>query len=258
MLDSHFDVLLADNWLAQSMHYRLRYQVYCLETGFEDADRFPDGEEKDEFDAYSTHFLVRAKSSGEWVAAIRLVEPMEDRFPMESICHIDPLVKRDLMQQPVIEVSRLSIVENFRRRRHDQNFLYGNRSSPFLEEVYFGARERRRQPEVLLTIIWAAVNYCREHAVRYGFFLITPALAKLLTRFNIHLKAIGLSCRHRGLRCPYALNVEETYLGLTTCSKEITKLFEPIAYRPFSECVSSMAYLGFEAGEEPLKKTAAR
>jgi hypothetical protein len=32
--------------------FRLRYQVYCLEKGFEDAARFPDGCERDRYDGH--------------------------------------------------------------------------------------------------------------------------------------------------------------------------------------------------------------
>jgi N-acyl amino acid synthase of PEP-CTERM/exosortase system len=43
--------------------YRLRYRVYCLETGFELPERCSDELEKDEFDDSSEHFLIRHKRS---------------------------------------------------------------------------------------------------------------------------------------------------------------------------------------------------
>jgi N-acyl amino acid synthase of PEP-CTERM/exosortase system len=253
MLGSNFEVLLADNPLAQSMHYRLRYQVYCLETGFENANRFPDGEEKDEFDEDSTHFLVKAKHTDEWIAAIRLVYPRHGLLPMESFCHIDTRVKQSVAGQRIMEVSRLSIVEGYRRRRQDKPFLYGNRSNEFLEELYLGSKERRKQPEILMSMLCAISTYGREHDVQQLFFLITPALARLLTCFNIQPKLAGPACKHRGLRYPYSMEVEKASLGLAEYSSAAREVMCPnsAAYRAFSEACTT--YEDFDYPDLPRR-----
>jgi len=51
VFDRHFEAFLADTEPARQTHYRLRYQVYCRDTGWEDAARFPDQMERDEHDA---------------------------------------------------------------------------------------------------------------------------------------------------------------------------------------------------------------
>lgn len=235
MLGSNFEVFLADNRLARSIHYRLRYQVYCLETGFENADRFPDGQEHDEFDKFSIHFLVRSKHTGEWVAAIRLIHPQNGLLSMESFCQIDPAQKDRLIRHRVMEASRLSVIESVRRRKQGDNFCFGYRHDPNSEEVYFGSRERCKQPEVLITIIKAALTYSRETGIQYVYFLITPALARLLTRLRIKLNIIGQSCQHRGLRYPYSLNVEDAYRTLDWCSPLSLFSRHSVCYRNFSD-----------------------
>src|SRR3569832_697528 len=80
MNKEHFEVVLADDECSRRIHYQLRYQVFCLDTGYEDPDAFPDGEEKDEWDQNAVHFLVRERETQQWVAAMRLVIP-QDKAP---------------------------------------------------------------------------------------------------------------------------------------------------------------------------------
>ena len=53
-----FQILPADTPQRLEECFRLRYQVYCLETGFEDKDAFPDGMERDHFDTHSVSSLL--------------------------------------------------------------------------------------------------------------------------------------------------------------------------------------------------------
>ena len=38
--------------------YRVRYQVYCIECGFENPQNYPNGMEWDKYDPYSIHFIA--------------------------------------------------------------------------------------------------------------------------------------------------------------------------------------------------------
>ena len=48
MFDERYEVFLADNETARQIHHKVRYQVYCLEEGFEDQNDFDDNQERDE------------------------------------------------------------------------------------------------------------------------------------------------------------------------------------------------------------------
>lgn len=237
MFDSHFEVVLADSDLARSIHYHIRYKVYCLETGFENADQFPDGEEKDEFDDRSVHFMVRTKRTGEWIAAMRLVLPESGPLPVERHTRIYPVFQQRTSLGRIAEVSRLSMVENYRRRRQDKRFPceYENDGGK-QEETPSGSRERRKEPEILIGLLRALFVYCLEHDIDYLLFLTTPALSRLLTRLNLQLEAVGPPIQHRGLRCPYLLDAEEAYFSLPHTSPDIATMFQrPMAYHPFSQ-----------------------
>ena len=70
--------------------HQLRYEVYCMEHGYEDPARFTDGLEKDEFDRHSVHSLVRHRSSGMAAGVVRLILPnplnTESLLPIEQSC----------------------------------------------------------------------------------------------------------------------------------------------------------------------------
>ncbi|MFZ2168884.1 MAG: PEP-CTERM/exosortase system-associated acyltransferase, partial [Methylococcaceae bacterium] len=75
--------------------YKLRYQVYCIETGFESSEQHPDNLEFDEYDQQSVHYLIRHRKSGDYAATTRLILPDTNNpgrlFPLELHCEIDNL-----------------------------------------------------------------------------------------------------------------------------------------------------------------------
>lgn len=86
--------------------FRLRYQVYCLERGFERAEDYPEGFESDEYDPYSLHFI--AYSEYKPVGTVRLILPGPLDFPIERHCGVDvrSICKDDTR---VAEISRLAV-----------------------------------------------------------------------------------------------------------------------------------------------------
>ena len=56
--NEYFDIERADDPERLDRVYRLRYQVYCLEHPFENADEHSDGRERDEDDDRSVHTLL--------------------------------------------------------------------------------------------------------------------------------------------------------------------------------------------------------
>lgn len=101
--------------------YKLRYQVYCLETGFESAEDRQSmldaaGQsiyyEEDEFDHRSVHYLIRHKASQEYVATTRLILPNSQDigapFPIEIHCKLQGKIDGETSRYAVVsrEVKR--------------------------------------------------------------------------------------------------------------------------------------------------------
>lgn len=103
--------------------YALRFDVYCRECGFIRAEDYPDGRERDEYDAQSIHFAA-FNGDGDAVGTMRLIMPGEHPLPILEHCtQLD--VPRERLEVPeAVEISRLVISKRL-RRRHDDHMYYG-------------------------------------------------------------------------------------------------------------------------------------
>jgi N-acyl amino acid synthase of PEP-CTERM/exosortase system len=63
--------------------YKLRYQVYCIETGFEKPELYPDGIEFDEYDSQSFHYLKLMRQPRGLFFQTRIT--MKDYFQLKNI-----------------------------------------------------------------------------------------------------------------------------------------------------------------------------
>src|ERR1700684_376337 len=88
-------VLVVDTPELLSEVFRLRYQVYCVEKGYEPGY---DGMESDEFDSDARHVLLIHRASGEPVGTVRIVPSSPASggrgMPMTAVCA--PSVMRNL------------------------------------------------------------------------------------------------------------------------------------------------------------------
>lgn len=208
MADKRFETLLCDTSEARSIHYGLRYQVYCKETGFEDPSAFFDGKEKDTHDANSAHFVVKDPNNGAYIAAMRLVYAHRGRLPLEPHCNLQPVPGRLLERTRMVEMSRLCVLESHRRHNRDRDLGLRVIDGPSGEVRK--TRPNPRYPEILLNFIRATCAWSREHDVLFCYFLINRALARTLKRLNIELIQVGDSIEHRGMRTPYVVDLRMT------------------------------------------------
>ncbi len=208
---AQYELLVADEPRSRRIHHRLRYRVFCLETGYEDPGAFPDGEERDPWDAQATPFLVRSRPCGHWVAAVRLVLPRPGRgLPIAGLARLDREPDAD-----TAEVSRLSLVGQARRRIHRPVVsCQGYRAA---EGGGLPPRGLRRHPTrpVLQAMLRGLVAYSLDRGVTSWYLLVTRSLARLLElALPMRLEAVGPPCWHRGERLPYRVDVAETAMAL--------------------------------------------
>ena len=238
MFDKHFEAVLADCAESKRIHYKIRYQVYCIESGYEDRHAFPDGEEKDEWDNQSVHFLVRSKESGEWIAAMRLILPgSESGQPVFQLCDIDATITGKTCDSTAGEISRLCIINPFRRKLSPcspgkNQVLLRQHEPSNLPHM----RERCKEPLILLGLFRAAAEYSRNHNIPYWYFLTTLALARMLRRMNIHLIKAGSSWSHNGERHPFLIDLRDAVERARNGSRVIDQmLYNQSAYLRYSE-----------------------
>ena len=240
MFDSRFETFLADTDLSKRIHYQIRYRIFCIDTGFEDPTAFRIDEERDRWDDHAIHFLVREKATRQWVATMRLVLSDGAAFPVETLCELSS--PEGVRQNRGVsgEVSRLCMVKQYRGRQGSsfpQNQLFsGSSEDPQLACISDGLN-RRAEPEIMLGLFRAAFAYSQEYSVDRWYFLVTPALARMVNRLGISLEQIGSEVRHRGIRIPYvtdpAIGRRETMLKSEAIADMLTR--DVPHYRFFSE-----------------------
>ncbi len=225
MFDSTYEVILADTEAARAIHRKIRYHIYCLERRFEDPAAFPRGEEQDAWDVHAAPFIVRERTSGKWVAAMRLVLPEAAQFPVETLHCLTPELTNRLRRRQLAEISRICIIRSpvpYEINRHlDRNF---------------GSVSRNGEPEVLLGMLRTIFVYGVECGLEHNYLLVTDAFARLLRRIGVVLHPVGTPTDYRGLRTPYRVELRECAASVSAKSDVIRHMVarKALAYRPFS------------------------
>jgi N-acyl amino acid synthase of PEP-CTERM/exosortase system len=198
----------------QRIAYRIRHAVYCEELGYEPARA--DGLETDDYDKRSVHCLLQSVRNDEFVGCVRLIlaDPNDAQAPMpfEALCK-DAIDRRVLDPQSldrarVAEVSRLAVIAKYRRRRGEQKVPLS------IDESHFGTRDRPRFPYIAAGLYLGMIAQARHHGVNTLFMLTERRLAKQLARLGVHVRTIGEPIKHRGMRYPSMMSVQEVIDGL--------------------------------------------
>lgn len=195
---------------------RLRYRVYCEETGFEDPVQFPDGMERDHYDSHSLQMLVRHRPTGIVVGAVRLIMPCwwesSWSFPFEAVCtHAGggPLDQPiDGPRHDTAEVSRFAVSRNalaaIQRRDVDR-----------WEGPVESCDDPRRPPQlVALGLIALLFGISGEYGINRWYAMMEASLARHLSKLGIDFHRIGPPVEHRGKRYPMMARVDNLLAGI--------------------------------------------
>jgi N-acyl amino acid synthase of PEP-CTERM/exosortase system len=169
--------------------YRLRFQVYCLERGFEDAAQYPDGRERDADDARSMHCLLISRPTRMVLGTVRLILPQCGRSLPVSRMVGSRWRGLDLPVGTTAEVSRFAIAKAVRRQME-----------PCMPNSRVGARQTL--PLLSLGLIQAAVMMGLSRGITHVVAAMEPPLLRLLARFGVEFHPIGEPIDHHGLRQP--------------------------------------------------------
>ncbi|MBL1264943.1 PEP-CTERM/exosortase system-associated acyltransferase [Candidatus Methylomicrobium oryzae] len=214
MFDDYFQVFLADTCESKKINYSIRYQVYCEEMGFENKDNFPMGQEIDEYDDKSVHFIVQHKKTGQWIGAMRLIFKNNNLLPIEQYCPIEePIIPKAKNQ--TVELSRLCIIREIRRRVSDIDSPYGitddDKEIKVTDKVKLLHDHQRINGSIIWGILNAASEYCYVNNIPNWYFMTTGALTKVLNKGGFNMLQLGEAFYHKGVRYPFKKDVFETY-----------------------------------------------
>lgn len=212
-----FSLVLADTPALMDEAFRLRYQVYCKEMGFEKPEDCPGGLEQDEFDRRSVNVLLKHKESGRFVGCVRLivVDPADISrpFPFEIVA-IEQIASRSAVFQNTPrekfgEISRLSVISEFRRRRSDGELgLYS------VQELISNSSGdiRRNNIPPALGLVFSAACLGLDLGLEAVFVMMELRLARMLRGLGLEFRQVAEPIEYHGPRAPFEIT-RESLLG---------------------------------------------
>ena len=176
--------------------HRLRYQVYCVEKGFEQASDHADRLERDEYDAHATHGVLLDRVTQEAVGTVRLILPVADAidesFPIQQVCP-DSRLRKLLPLRSTAEISRLGIT---RQCKGDP------------------ARVSRNSPLMRLGLIQMAVRMSVQNGITHWCAIIEPTMVRMMAAIGLYVQPVGGLVEYHGWRQPCICNLAEALLGV--------------------------------------------
>lgn len=178
--------MIGDDPALLEQSYRLRYQVYCVEREYLNADDYPDQRETDEFDGDSVH-VGAVDSCGELVGTARLIKPNPRGFPMFRHCAFFPEMRT--LSQPgtvPVEVSRVSISRHLAR-----------------------PRERRRRAEPFLTLVKSIMQGAKRAGATHLIGATDAAFHRWLVHYGLPYRVAGPEVDYYGPVAPCIMSLHE-------------------------------------------------
>ena len=228
--DLYFETAIANTPALLNEALAIRFQVYCLETRFEDATAFPDGLERDAYDSHSVHGLLIHRLSSQAMGTVRLVLPLhkepENSFAVQAVSGHPALRNGTAFPlHSTAEVSRFCISRSFRRRATDTLYAEGPTEPA-------KAQDRRSGPLMRLGLIQGLIRMSAEHGITHWCAVMEPTLLRMLDAMAIRFRPIGPLVEHHGLRQPCSCDIGQAlravkeeypaFWDVLTCGGKIT------------------------------------
>lgn len=180
---SHFSSFLepvvANNSTLKTEVFKIRHHVYCEELGFEKIRE--NGQETDEFDAFSQYCLIRHRSSGQLAGTVRLVTPKHsgEQLPIEKYC-LDSITNPSLNpsnfpREQICEISRLAVPRAFRRRQMDN---FDGAATGVINTHTFSDTELRCFPFIAVGLYFTAASLAMSQNIKHAYVMMEPRLAR--------------------------------------------------------------------------------
>ena len=196
--------------------YKLRYDVYVSEFGFENKEDHPSGLEKDIYDPHSVKLAAIEQIDSERqkvIGTIRLILHSEHGFPIENAVPID-FPKEEPSIGKIAEISRLTISKEYRRRHEDglygvESYLRVSEGGILPDRSRKGKNKVRIQPYLVLGLFKELYHVTKKLGITHWYIITEKKLWYALKRFDLIFRQIGEPINYHGLRIPYLGVVEE-------------------------------------------------
>lgn len=199
--------------------YRLRYDIYCEELGYEKPSDPLKKLEYDIHDQNSIHCLIEHRRTGVIAGCVRLVIPAPssppplNQLPLQSYGYqslTHPRLHPDkLPPDSYYEISRLAVNRLFRSRiKHSD--APGVSDNP----IVFTNEERRIFPLLVSGLFLAGYALGRLSGKIQVFAMMEPRLPRLLAMSGFHFTKVGETIDFHGRRSAYYIDRQQAEDGM--------------------------------------------
>jgi len=231
----YFEMIQAKTPALLDEALRLRYQVYCLETGYERHTQFTNGIEYDQFDLFSVHSIIKHKDTGIPAANTRLILPRSQKsdfhFPIQDL--VSPEQIQDVVKfnkenmSDFAEISRFCVSRDFKKRYQEGESIAGVReveeTKLDIEPESLKPVDDRLLPHITIALMATVFKMSAEEDVKHWFAIMEPSLLRFLRRYGIDFVPIGSPVHFRGIRQPCYAFVDDVAVGMWKKRREVWK-----------------------------------
>ncbi|MGS2721912.1 PEP-CTERM/exosortase system-associated acyltransferase [Paraglaciecola aestuariivivens] len=212
---TYLSPVIADDELSTES-YRIRNEVYCEELNFLDTGN--NGLEVDDFDAFSTHCLIKHIPTGRFSGTVRVVRPQKqgESIPLLKYCASsiakDKINPADFAPHEICEISRLAVPKEFRKRQTDK---FKGAATGVINQQVYSENELRCFPFIAVGLYLSAASIVIENDIKHTFVMMEPRLARSMSFIGIQFEQIGPAIEYHGKRAPYYINPSLLLKNLT-------------------------------------------
>jgi N-acyl amino acid synthase of PEP-CTERM/exosortase system len=187
--------------------YKLRYNVYAEEFGFEKKEDHPGGYEKDEYDENSIHFAALDEDD-EVIGTVRLVLNSEKGFPIEHAVKTKFIGDKPSPDK-IAEISRLAVSKYFRRRKEDgqfgvESYIKKSEGGILPDKGHVpDQQQKRKNPVIVLGLYRLLYHASKRIGITHWYMITEKKLFRSLRRYGFIFYQIGEPVQYHGVRVPY-------------------------------------------------------
>ncbi|KZK99891.1 MULTISPECIES: PEP-CTERM/exosortase system-associated acyltransferase [unclassified Pseudovibrio] len=182
--------------------FKLRFQIFCEETGFLPKENYPNGYERDRYDDTSIHigcYFHPSPTERILAGSVRVVDTPSGQTPMLDHCIIDEKFK-DLFggREDVVELSRMCVRSSFRRRYT---------GSPKASGASIDLDQPAQESAIFLCLMKGVYQVCKRKEILNWLIATEASVHRNLQRNMIFLQPIGPEVDYFGPVRPYLVNI---------------------------------------------------
>jgi len=207
--------------------FRMRYEVYVEEFGFEDKNDHPGGMETDDYEDESIHFVCLNENDSV-VGTIRLVLNSEKGFPIEQATKIKFIGEKP-DNRKIGKISRLTVSKNLRRRKEDgihgvESYLKKKEGGILPDDGSIPDELKgRKNPILVLGLYQVMYHESKRRGITHWYMITEEKVFFALKKYGFLFHQIGEPVWYHGHRIPYLGIVEEVERDLIKNNPDMLK-----------------------------------